>query len=30
MLEEHSGTLESFLTEMADLRRRVEETLSNG
>ena len=29
-LEEHSGTLESFLTEMADLRRRVEETLSNG
>ena len=30
MLEEHSGTLEDFLTEMADLRRRVEETLSNG
>ena len=30
LLEEHTGTLESFLTEMADLRRRVEETLSNG
>ena len=30
MLEEHSGTLESFLTEMDELRRRVEETLSNG
>ena len=30
LLEEHTGTLEGFLTEMADLRRRVEETLSNG
>ena len=30
LLEEHTGTLESFLTEMDDLRRRVEETLSNG